>query len=49
MNKIAREPLELGSDIWITDFVYGVDDLIIFWLNSVDKLLNYFLFQFFSL
>ena len=36
VNKISRE-----LDIWLTDFVPGVDDLINFWENSLNIWLNY--------
>ena len=43
MNIISVELLELEHDIWQTDCVQGVDDLINFWQNSVNIWLNYLL------
>ena len=40
-NKISEEPLELGSDIWHTSSVQGVDNMISFRQNSVNIWLNY--------
>ena len=44
VNKISREPFELGSWYLATDCVQGVDDLINIWQKSVNTWLNYLSF-----
>ena len=36
VNKISQEPLKLGSQYLIHMVMLGVDDVINFWLNSLN-------------